>query len=318
MSDYTISGERAAAITADLLDWYDRSKRDLPWRHTSDPYAIWVCEIMAQQTRISFLLNYYERFIARFPTIQALAQADEDDALKAWEGLGYYSRVRNLRRAAQLVADEHDGKLPRTKEELTALPGIGDYTAGAILSIAYGLPEPAVDGNVLRVFARVEASDADITKPETRRIATGFVAAVMPQERTGSFTQALMELGALVCTPKSPDCAGCPLQSVCLGYAGGRQEELPCKTAKKPPETLDKTVLLVRDPAGRVLMRQRTETLLCGLWEFCLIDGALTAEQAGERLNGLGLSAGAVTPVGEARHVFTHRIWQMTDRKSVV
>ena len=200
-----IDPERAENITKSLLNWYDESKRDLPWRHTHDPYAVWISEIMAQQTRIAYLLSYYDRFMNRFPTIRSLAEACEDDVLKAWEGLGYYTRAGNLQKAARKIVADFSGKLPRTKKELLTLPGIGDYTAGAILSIAYGIPVPAVDGNVLRVYARLENNDANILLPQTKKQAANFVAALMPPERAGCFTQALMELGALVCLPKKTD-----------------------------------------------------------------------------------------------------------------
>ena len=306
-----ITPERAESITKSLLNWYDESKRDLPWRHAHEPYAVWISEIMAQQTRIAYLLSYYERFMSRFPTLQSLAEACEDVILKVWEGLGYYARARNLQKAAQKIMTDFGGQLPRTKEELLTLPGIGDYTAGAILSIAYGIPIPAVDGNVLRVYARLENTDEDILLPKTKTQAANFVAVLMPPERAGCFTQALMELGALVCLPKSPDCPTCPVAAFCLAKECGRQQELPKKSAKKPPKTFQKTVLIIRNADGQILMRQRTETLLSGLWEFCLPDSAMTETKAKMYLQGLGFSVKEMKDIGAAKHIFTHQIWHM-------
>jgi len=308
----TIKPERAENITESLLNWYDESKRDLLWRHTHDPYAVWISEIMAQQTRIAYLLSYYERFMGRFPTIQSLAEAREDDVLKAWEGLGYYARAKNLQKAAQKAMTDWGGQLPRTKEELLTLPGIGDYTAGAILSIAYGIPVPAVDGNVLRVYTRLENVDEDILLPQTKKLAAAFVEALMPSERAGCFTQALMELGALVCLPKNPDCAVCPIAAFCQAKARGRQRELPKKSAKKPPEPLQKTVLIIRNANGEILVRRRTESLLSGLWEFYLADSAMTKAKAKIHLKERGFSVESMKDIGAAKHIFTHQIWYMT------
>lgn len=313
-----INPERAENITKSLLNWYDESKRDLPWRHTNDPYAVWISEIMAQQTRIAYLLSYYERFMSRFPTVQSLAEACEDDVLKAWEGLGYYARARNLQKAAQKVMANFNGLLPRTKEEMLTLPGIGDYTAGAILSIAYGIPIPAVDGNVLRVYARLENADDDILMPQTKKLAAAFVEALMPSERAGCFTQAVMELGALICLPKNPDCTACPVTAFCRARACCRQQELPKKTAKKPPKELPKTVFIIRNADGGILIRQRTETLLSGLWEFYLTDSAMAKAEAKRHIEGLGFSVKSMKSMGEAKHVFTHQIWHMTGYDCVV
>ncbi|MCL1823077.1 MAG: A/G-specific adenine glycosylase [Oscillospiraceae bacterium] len=294
-----------------LLGWYDENKRDLPWRHTNEPYLIWVCEIMAQQTRISFLLDYYNRFIQQFPTVQSLAEAEEAAVLKAWEGLGYYSRARNLRKAARKVMSNFGGVLPKTKKELLSLPGIGEYTAGAILSIAYGIPVSAVDGNVLRVFARLENSNADISLPQTKQAVISLVEAVIPKERAGCFTQALMELGALVCIPKNPDCVHCPVFELCGAFQAGTQHELPVKTAKTPQKPIDKTILLIQNHKGEILMRQRTENLLLGLWEFYMTDGFMNEAEVSAHLGSFGFPVQEIKPLGSAKHVFTHIIWQM-------
>jgi len=311
ISPYAIAPNRAAGITDGLLCWYDENKRDLPWRHTRDPYAIWVSEIMAQQTRIGFLLGYYERFMRQFPTLETLANADEADVLKAWEGLGYYSRAKNMQKAARQILAAVGGVFPRTKSELLSLPGIGEYTAGAILSIAFGLPTPAVDGNVLRVFSRLEDSAADIMLPQTRQTASAFVSRLMPGDRAGCFTQALMELGALVCTPKSPECAICPLADLCKAKVHNRQHELPKKTSGKPPKTLAKTILILRNPGGQILMRQRDEKLLSGLWEFYMLEAAMDEAAVLAHLKGINVMVNQIADLGAAKHVFTHQIWQM-------
>ncbi len=294
-----------------LTTWYEENKRDLVWRHSKDPYSIWVSEIMAQQTRISALLPYYERFMNQFPTVFALAEAPIDDVLKAWEGLGYYARAHNLHKTARIVAHELNGQFPRDEKHLKSLPGIGDYTAGAILSIAFDLPVPAVDGNVLRVFARLENNEMDIARPVTKTLLTAYVRAIMPQTHTGAFTQALMELGALVCVPKTPLCHQCPVSAWCHAYFLQRQHVLPVKSAKKPLKTVDKTILLITNANGDVLVRKRTEKLLHGLWEFYNIEGALEAEQIAEHLCELGYSCVTITPIGHSAHTFTHMIWQM-------
>ncbi len=308
---------RNEKILTALLAWYDRYKRDLPWRQTTDPYHIWVSEILAQQTRITALLPYYRRFVGQFPTVEALAAAQEDDVLKAWEGLGYYARAKNLQKAAGIVTTQYYGRLPDSFDALVRLPGIGAYTAGAILSIAFEQAVPAVDGNVLRVFARVEDDDIDIVTPKAKEKATAFVAGLMNemaakgQSRAGALTQALMELGALVCLPKTPRCIECPLAQVCRGRQAGREGALPVKTAKRPPKEMAKTVLVVCNQDGAILMRQRTERLLSGLWEFVLLDGDMNAANIGPFLEQQGLRLLHLTPMGEARHVFTHMIWQM-------
>jgi A/G-specific adenine glycosylase len=308
---FSLDAFRAADVSRRLCEWYAANRRDLPWRHTRDPYAVWVCEMMAQQTRITALLPYYRRFMELFPELAALARADEQQVLKAWEGLGYYARPRNMLKAARIIQNELGGRFPCEETALRSLPGIGAYTAGAILSIAFDLPVPAVDGNVLRVFARVQESELDIAAPAGREAAAGFVTRLMPHARPGILTQSLMELGALICLPKRALCDDCPLAGLCLAQAHGRQEELPRKSAKKPPRPQDKTALILQDPGGRLLVRQRAERLLCGLWEFWLQDGALTPEEADALLRGGGYTPGLPILLGEAEHVFTHLIWRM-------
>jgi A/G-specific adenine glycosylase len=254
----------APALQRALLSHFDEHRRDLPWRRTSDPYAVWVSEVMLQQTRVEAVVPYYERWLARFPTVEALSAADLDDVLKTWEGLGYYARARNLHAAARLVRERHAGDLPSDPRELQRLPGVGEYTAGAIASIAFGVPAPAVDGNVRRVLARLYDLE-EPTSGQLRRIA----AALVPADRPGDFNQALMELGATLCTPRSPRCDACPLVALCRARALGVQEDRPHAAAKRAvPERVIATAV-VDDGDGRLLLVKRPRHgLLGGLWEF--------------------------------------------------
>lgn len=223
-------------FSRELLAWYRASKRTLPWRRDRDAYRIWVSEIMLQQTRVDTVIPYYERFMARFPTLQALAEAPEADVLKHWEGLGYYSRARNLQAGAREVAERYGGRVPDDKAAVSALKGVGPYTAGAIMSIAFNRPEPAVDGNVMRVLSRYFNRDEDIAKPSTRIGMEKLAASLIPDGAAGDFNQALMELGALVCTPRTPGCLTCPVMALCAGRIAGRETELPVKAKAKPPK----------------------------------------------------------------------------------
>lgn len=220
-------------FSRDLLAWYDLQKRDLPWRINRDPYRVWISEIMLQQTRVDTVKPYYRNFMEKFPTIQALAEAPEEDVLKAWEGLGYYSRARNLQTAAREVKANYGGVVPDTPKEIAKLKGVGSYTAGAILSIAYEKPEPAVDGNVMRVFSRLLYMEDDIAKPATRVKFEHLVRQTIPHDRAGDFNQALMELGALICLPRTPHCLTCPVFDYCLARKEGVQKELPVKGKAK-------------------------------------------------------------------------------------
>ena len=219
-----------------LLQWYDRVKRDLPWRRSGDPYCIWLSEIMLQQTRVETVKGYYARFLERCPTVQALAQAPEETVLKLWEGLGYYSRARNLHKAAKAIVNEHGGVFPATYEEILKLPGIGPYTAGAIASIAFGQPVPAVDGNVIRVTSRLCGIRENVGVPSVRRKLEEEAAALVPKKRPGDFNQAMMDLGATVCVPGTPSCERCPLRTLCDAYAAGDAEDLPVLPRKSPPK----------------------------------------------------------------------------------
>lgn len=298
-------------ITAALLAWYDRCARVLPWRGFHDAYRTWVSEAMLQQTRVETVLSYYPRFLERFPSLSALAEAPEADVLKAWEGLGYYSRARNLWKGAKQVMQDYGGVLPRDPEKLRKICGIGPYSAGAIASIAYDVPVPAVDGNVIRVMSRLFGIRTDALENGTRRRIGSLAAALVPEERPGDHNQAVMDLGATVCTPGTPDCSQCPLSSFCDAYHAGDAADLPVLPRSKPQNTVPCAVLLIRS-SGRVLMRVRTERLLQGLWCFPMIEGEFTPEALKNQIRKkLRLSVGDPVDAGSARHVFTHRIWQM-------
>ena len=303
-----------------LLLWYERNKRALPWRDSESPsaYRTWVSEIMLQQTRAEAVKPYYNRFLAALPTIEALANVDDDRLLKLWEGLGYYTRARNLKRAAQIVVREHNGVLPSSPEELLKLPGIGLYTAGAIASIAYGVPVPAVDGNVLRVCARLAADPADIALDQTKREVSARLLRAMPRDFPGAFNQALMELGACVCLPKTPNCikppssegrqggcfpsleGGCPLSGDCLVRAQGRTADYPVKSPQKPRRIEQRHLLILRFEDTLALRRRPSKGLLAGLWElpaaFDIPPGFVLSRE----------------PAGQAIHIFTHIEWHMT------
>lgn len=294
-----------------LLGWFAANARDLPWRRTTDPYRIWVSEIMLQQTRVEAVKPYYERFLAAFPTLRDLAAAPEERLLKLWEGLGYYSRARNLQKAARAVVEQYGGKMPADEEKLRKLPGIGDYTAGAIASIAFGIRAPAVDGNVLRVLSRFCGSDADIALPETKKRWNELLRPVIPVD-AGSFNQSLIELGATVCVPNGePQCARCPLAHWCVALRDGLTDRLPVKAAKKARRIELLTVLLIRDGDRTALHKRAAKGLLAGLYELPNLPGHLSAEELPNRIRGMGFEPLRVTPLESAKHIFTHIEWHM-------
>ena len=253
----------------DLIQWFEAEKRDLPWREDQDPYKVWVSEIMLQQTRVDTVIPYFNRFIESFPTLHHLAEAGEEEILKACEGLGYYSRVRNLQSAVREVKASYNGVVPNSPEEIISLKGVGPYTAGAILSIAYGIPEPAVDGNVMRVLSRILLIKEDIAKPKTRKIFEDAVRALISHENPSSFNQALMELGALICTPTSPSCMLCPVNEHCVAFAEGVQKELPVKIKVTKVKKVKLISAIIKNNKGEILVQKRPDQgLLAGLWEF--------------------------------------------------
>jgi len=304
--------ERLHQLTAPLMAWYDLHKRDLPWRETKDAYRVWLSEIMLQQTRVGAVLGYYEKFLAACPTVFDLAALSEDALFKLWEGLGYYSRARNLKRAAETVVREYGGEFPKTAEELKKLPGIGEYTAAAVASIAFGACEPAVDGNLLRVSARVAGIKKLITEEKVKKEIRELLRAAMDTERPGEYNQAMMDLGATVCLPNGePLCEKCPARAFCEAYREGMTQRLPLREEKKKRRGEEKTVfLLVKN--GKIALRKRPDKgLLAKLWEFPNVEGNLDEASAQLALAQLGFTAKTIEPLAPAKHIFTHVEWQM-------
>lgn len=296
-----------------LLPWFSKNARALPWREDKAPYHVWVSEIMLQQTRVEAVKEYYKRFIKTLPTIEALANAEEEELLKLWEGLGYYSRVRNLQKAAQVIVEKHDGVFPTEYEEILALPGIGEYTAGAISSICFGKPTPAVDGNVLRVISRVTESKTPVTEPKVKKEITEKLRAVYPEENCGDFTQGLMELGATVCVPNgTPHCVECPLKNICLAHKNGTAEKLPVKSPKKTRKKEKHTVFLLNCDGKIAVSKRAKEGLLKGLWEFPNVKESLSKEQAAEQLEKWDIVPKDILQKVKRKHIFTHIEWDMT------
>ena len=298
-------------IPAPLLLWYGTRKRDLPWRNNPTPYQVWVSEIMLQQTRVDAVKEHYLRWMHTLPTVADLAAASPDTVRKLWEGLGYYSRVRHLHQAAQIVMRDWGGELPNTYEGLRSLPGIGDYTAGAILSIAFGKPYPAVDGNVLRVLSRLTADDTDVLTPRAKSRAFSLLQSIMPAEHTSDFTQAMFEMGAIKCTPVSPKCESCPVRSHCLALQEGRVDELPRRQIKTKRKEQPLTVFVVALPQGYLLTAPRSKGLLADLYGLPYTEGHLTQEGAKEWAESQGIRVARVLSLAPAHHVFTHVTWQM-------
>lgn len=299
--------------TAPLLPWYRANARDLPWRKTKDPYRIWVSEIMLQQTRVEAVIRYYYNFLDYLPDIAALAAAPEEQLLKLWEGLGYYSRVRNMQKAARRVMEEFGGVFPRDYADIRSLCGIGDYTAGAIASFAFDQPCPAVDGNVLRVASRLLAFEKEITDPAAKATLTAAVAAAQPKSAPATFNQAIMELGATVCLPNgAPKCTVCPMAATCAAHRAGQETEFP-KKAKKAPRRVEKRTVLLLWEGERLALAKRPQTgLLAGLFEPACMVGHATGEEIAAAFAAAGMVPLRVAPLGEAKHIFTHLEWHMT------
>ena len=295
-------------IVAPLLEWYSVNKRILPWRENTDPYRIWISEIMLQQTRVEAVKEYYLRFMKRFPNVAALAEAEEDEVLKYWEGLGYYSRARNLHKAAKQICSEHGGTFPSDYSAIRSLPGIGEYTAGAISSIAFEQPVPAVDGNVLRVISRITLDSRSIDDAAVKKDISIKLASVYPAEHRGDFTQSLMELGATVCLPNGePLCDICPLAELCAAHQNNTALSYPVRREKRPRKTVEMTVLLLCC-GDRIALRKRTEEgLLKGMWEFPNLSEKLDPEQLQKRFAAEGIAF-----LGKKKHIFTHVEWHMS------
>ena len=305
--------ERLNRLAAPRLDWYDVNKRELPWRGAPDPYAVWVSEIMLQQTRVAAVIPYYQRFMAQLPTVADLAAVPEDQLLKLWEGLGYYSRARNLQKAAKVICEEYGGQFPVDYARLVKLPGIGDYTAGAIASIAFGRAVPAVDGNVLRVAARIGGIAEDILDPKVRKEFRRRMEEATPHDRPGAFNQALMDLGATICLPNGmPLCDSCPVRQLCAAREQGTQAQLPLRKKKAPRRREELTIYLLINQ-GKVALRRRSEDgLLAGLWEFPHVPGTLEDSAAAVPVENWGLQIVDWRKKLTARHIFTHVEWHMT------
>jgi len=294
-----------------LLQWYDCSARILPWRDDASPYRVWVSEIMLQQTRVETVKPYFEHFIEVLPTIQDLAKVPEERLLKLWEGLGYYTRAKNLKKTAKIVV-ESGGQLPTDRQTLETLPGIGPYTSGAIASIAFGVKVSAVDGNVLRVMARVTANIGDIKNKVVKKEIEEIVNNILPDKRVGDFNQALMELGATICLPnRSPKCDQCPIQFVCQGYSQGIVSTIPTKSQKKPRKIEYKTIFLIMDEDNIALRQRSSKGLLSNLWEFPHVDGHLSHQECVKKMKEWNVFPEQITPLNKSKHLFTHLEWHM-------
>ncbi|MBU8880598.1 A/G-specific adenine glycosylase [Bacillus sp. FJAT-29790] len=316
-----IENVNITAFQQDLIGWFEVEQRDLPWRKDKDPYKVWVSEIMLQQTRVDTVIPYFHRFIEQFPTITALSEAEEDKVLKAWEGLGYYSRARNLQSAVKEVHEKYGGKVPDNPQEISSLKGVGPYTAGAILSIAYGIPEPAVDGNVMRVLSRILSIWEDIAKASTRKIFEEAVRKLIARDNPSFFNQALMELGALICTPTSPSCLLCPVREHCHSFHEGTQSDLPVKTKNKKHRHIRIAAAVLKNDQGKLLIHKRPEKgLLANLWEFPNIEIILPYEnenvqlkEAAKTLYKADVQIGEI--IGQIEHVFSHLTWNINAYK---
>ena len=294
-----------------LLGWYQEKCRALPWRVDRDPYHVWVSEIMLQQTRVEAVKEYYKRFLQELPSIYALSECDDEHLCKLWEGLGYYNRVRNMKKAAQIVVQQYGGVFPKTYEQVLSLPGIGEYTAGAICSICYNAPVPAVDGNVLRVISRITDDRTPIDLPALKKQVKKQLMAVYPDD-AGDFTQALMELGATVCGPnKKPLCDRCPCSGFCLAYKHNTAEQLPVKLGKKQRRVEEKTVFLLCCDGKYALKKRPGKGLLAGLWQFPDVPGILDTAQALSAVESMGLYPTQIHRQSDKTHVFTHVQWNM-------
>ena len=310
--DHPLQGFDKKGFTATLLKWFKDHKRRLPWRESPTPYHVWVSEIMLQQTQVKTVIPYYLSFIERFPTIYDLAMADETEVLKAWEGLGYYSRARNLHQSAKIIMAQFGGIFPSQYEDILQLKGIGTYTAGAILSMAFGKKYPAVDGNIMRVMSRVLYMTDDIALSKTKRKFEQLMNEIVPDEDPGAFNQSLMDLGAMVCTPKSIKCEQCPVRAYCRGFQLNHQHELPVKSKRSKPQTVSLITLIVQDDQGRfLLMRRPSEGLLGGLWELIQFEAMDIEEVKGQPLFISFEDWTIERDLGEAIHHFSHRVWMM-------
>ena len=318
-----------------FIQWYEQEKRNLPWRYNRDPYRIWISEIMLQQTRVDTVIDYFYRFMEWFPTIEELANAPEEKLLKAWEGLGYYSRARNIQAAAKQIMSEFDGEMPQTPEEISSLKGIGPYTTGAIASIAFGLPEPAVDGNVMRVVSRLFCIEADIAKASSRKIFDEAMRKIIDEKHPGEFNQAMMDLGSAICTPTSPKCEACPIQAFCLANKRGIQTSFPVKTKKAKPKDVYYISAALQNHSGAYYFEERdSQKLLANMWTFPmmevtqeeyerlkkewetkpeidLFDDLVAEEEQNLPFEKQELFVWQTRHLGEVTHIFSHLKWHV-------
>lgn len=300
-------------IVTPLLNWYQENARILPWRKNTEAYCIWVSEIMLQQTRVETVIPYYERFMQHFPTIQALAEGSEEELLKLWEGLGYYSRAKNMQKAAKVICEEYQGQFPEDFKKILSLPGVGAYTAGAISSIAFGKQRAAVDGNVLRVITRLTESSQDILDTKFRKIVTEALEKIYPVQRSGDFTQSLMELGAVICVPNGfPKCEACPLNHLCGAYCHQTQMQYPVKKKKAERKIQHKTVLILKYQDKVALHKRPQRGLLGGMWEFPNLEGKMSKKEIKEWLTSQGIVAENIVKADDNKHIFTHVEWHMS------
>jgi A/G-specific adenine glycosylase len=309
--ELTVDANILRKLPEALLPWYEQNKRILPWRQTKDPYCIWLSEVMLQQTRVEAVKGYYARFLEAYPTVAQLAQAEDEHLHKLWEGLGYYSRVRNLKKAAGEIMDRFGGRFPSTYQELLSLPGVGAYTAGAICSIAFDQPVAAVDGNVLRIISRLTEDPTPIDEPTFKKEVKEILEMVYPQE-AGAFTQALMELGATLCGPNwKPKCEECPCRDFCSGRLHGTAENFPVKKPKKKRREEKRTVLIL-SCEGQYALQKRPDTgLLAGLYQFPNVPGWFDIQEIPELVEKLGLSPREILRQVQRSHIFTHIRWDM-------
>ena len=311
--------EDLVKIVQPLVDWYRENKRDLPWRHNPDAYRVWISEIMLQQTRVEAVKGYYDRFLKALPTVKDLAEAEEDKLLKLWEGLGYYNRVRNMQKAAQQIMVDHEGIFPDTYEEILQLKGIGNYTAGAISAFAYGIPKPAVDGNVLRVISRITGSYEDIMKQSVRKKIENTLEQVIPSDAASDFNQGLIELGAIVCVPNGePKCEECPVKEYCIACKEKLTTEIPVKKKAKARKIEERTILIFKDGKQIAIRKRPAKGLLAGLYEFPNVEGKLSMDEVTEYSKKIGLMPVRVQELPEAKHIFSHIEWHMTGYEVIV
>lgn len=300
-------------MTAPLLAWYDANRRILPWREDPAPYHVWVSEIMLQQTRVEAVIPYYLRFLSELPDVPALAAVQEERLLKLWEGLGYYSRARNLRKGAGQVMAEFGGRIPSAPEQLRTIAGIGPYTAAAIASIAFGVRIPAVDGNLLRLFSRLSGYEEDVRTPAAKKLAEAAFLEVFPEHRAGDMNQALMDLGARICLPNgAPHCESCPVREMCFAFRHQMQEKLPKAREKKERPVQKRTVLLIRKGQDVLVQRRPEKGLLAGMFEFPNPEGHLSGAEVREYCRARGFLPERIRSLPPSRHIFTHRVWEMT------